>query len=132
MKAKNYSNPTWWTPENDSAWDRVKAAFQRDWDQTRHHFGGNVPDTKQGVSNTVSQAAGTEPIPPRGVLTYEEMEPAYRLGYGARSHYSTTHPKWDGDLEAELRGDWERMAPEDRDTWPEYRDTIRRGWEYKE
>ena len=55
-----YKNPNWWTKENDSAWDRTKAALKRDWDQTKHDFGGKEPDTNQKVGDTVKQAAGKE------------------------------------------------------------------------
>jgi len=40
-------NPTWWNAEYESGWDRVKAAFKRDWDQTKHDMGANEPDTDQ-------------------------------------------------------------------------------------
>ena len=66
-----YKNPTWWTNENDSAWERTKAAFKRDWDQTKHDMGGKQPDTDQQVSDTVKQASGKEIIPPRGMLYCE-------------------------------------------------------------
>ena len=36
-----YKNPVWWTTDNDTAWDKVKTAFKRDWDQTKHDLGGN-------------------------------------------------------------------------------------------
>jgi hypothetical protein len=91
----SYKNPNWWTKENDSAWDRVKLAVKRDWDQTKHDLGGKEPETNQNVSRTVKQAAGKEPIPPRGQPTYEELEPAHRFGYGARSYYGSKYKTWD-------------------------------------
>lgn len=124
-------NPKWWTTENDSAWDRVKAAFKRDWDQTKHDFGGDEPDTDQDVNNTIKQAAGKEAIPPRKVPTYEEVEPAYRFGYGARSYYGNRYGQWNDDLEAELRKDWEANS-DPRSDWMTSRSAIRRGWDYKE
>src|SRR4029450_12636062 len=99
----SYKNPRWWNAQNDSAWERVKAAFKRDWDQTKHDVGGKKPDTNQNVTDTVKQATGKEPIPPRGQPTYEEAEAAYRFGYGARSHYGKKHSNWDPSLEKELR-----------------------------
>ena len=59
-------NPKWWNKEHESGWSRVKAAFKRDWDQTKHDFGGAEPDTDQNIGDTVKQAAGKQPIPPRG------------------------------------------------------------------
>jgi hypothetical protein len=123
-------NPKWWRAEHESSWDRVKAAFKRDWDQTKHDFGGNEPDTDQDVDDTVKQAAGQQPIPPRGQPTFEETEDAYRFGYGARQQYRTQYPAWDEQLETRLEGDW-------RDTygtreWRRFRPAIRRGWGYDE
>jgi hypothetical protein len=121
-------NPKWWNKDNDSGWDRVKAAFKRDWDQTKHDFGGDQPDTDQNVGDTVKQAAGKEAIPPRGQPTYEEVEDAYRFGYGARSHYRQQYPNWDPQLERQLEQDWSETY-NDRD-WRRYRQLIRRGWDY--
>ncbi|HTR42038.1 MAG TPA: hypothetical protein VMH87_10525 [Pseudomonadales bacterium] len=125
-----YKNPNWWTQENDSAWDRVKAAFKRDWDQTKHDFGGNQPDTDQNVNDTVKQAAGKQPIPPRGTPPYEKVENAYRFGYGARSYYRQKHPKWNANLESELQRDWKTSYPEGN--WSEDVEYIRHGWDYED
>lgn len=127
---KERRNPKWWNPEYDSRWDRVKAAFRRDWDQTKHDFGGKEPDTDQDVDDTVKQAAGRQAIPPRGQPTYEEAEDAYRFGYGARSYYGNKYSNWDDRLESRLSEDW-RDTYSDRD-WPRYRASVRRGWDYDE
>ena len=126
---KEHRNPKWWTKENDSGWDRVKAAFKRDCDQTKHDFGSNQPDTDQNVDDTVKQASGKQPIPPRGQPTYEEAEDAYRFGYGARGHYNQRYPDWDDRLEAQLKQDWTETYS-DRE-WARYRDSIRHGWDYE-
>ena len=34
MESNRY-NATWWNKDNDSAWDNVKGAFRRDWEQQR-------------------------------------------------------------------------------------------------
>jgi hypothetical protein len=127
---KQSYNPKWWNPEHESRWERVKAAFKRDWDQTRHDFGGKEPDTDQDVDDTLKQAAGKQPIPPRGQPTYEEIETAYRFGYGARGQYRSKYPTWNDQLETQLERDW-------RDTyagvtWLAYRDAVRYGWDFDE
>jgi hypothetical protein len=127
-----HRNPSWWTNENDSSWDRVKEAMKRDWDQTKHDFGGNEPDTNQKIGNTVRQAEGKEAIPPRRVSTYDEIEPASRFGYGAHSRYGKQHPTWDAKLEAELRSEWEKLEPNRKSNWTQDRDAIHYGWEYEE
>lgn len=123
-------NPKWWNKQNESSWERVTAAFKRDWDQTKHDIGGHEPETHQHVGDTVKQASGKEAIPPRGVPNYEETEDAYRFGYGARSHYSNRFTHWDTLLEAELERDW-RETYKDRD-WQRYRESVRHGWDHQD
>jgi hypothetical protein len=124
-----YNNPKWWTPENDSAWDRVKAAFKRDWDQTKHDLGGKQPDTDQDVDDTVKQAAGKQPIPPRGQPVYETVEPAYRFGYGAKFQYGKKYPKWNADLENELKREWSTTYPQS--DWDSNREYVQGGWKHQ-
>src|SRR5215831_7571787 len=123
-------NPKWWNKQYDSAWERVKAAFKRDWDQTKHDVGAHKPDTDQNVGDTVKQAAGKQPIPPRGVPNYEETEDAYRFGYGARQEYGKRFQRWDSSLEGQLERDW-RETYQDRD-WSRFRNSIRYGWDYED
>lgn len=125
---KQQRNPTWWSEKHESGWSRVKAAFKRDWDQTKHDFGGRQPDTDQGIGDTIKQAAGKEPIPPRGQPAYEETEDAYRFGYGARVQYREEFVEWDRDLESQLEEDW-RDLYSDRE-WKKFRNDVRRGWDY--
>jgi hypothetical protein len=128
MESKRY-NAVWWSKDNDSAWDNVKGAFRRDWDQTKHDFGGNPPDLKQDVPDTVKQAAGKQIIPPPSVPNFEEHEPAFRFGYGARQHYGKEYPAWDDRLEQTLQKDWSTSA--DKDNWNRYSKSVRRGYEFK-
>lgn len=125
-----YRNPQWWNKDMDSAWDRVKAAMRRDWDQTKHDFGGDEPDTDQDVDDTVAQAVGKQPIPPRGMPTYEDVEPAYRFGYGAHQKYSEQYTDWNDELETRLREDWRTTGESAEMDWDRMRPAIRRGWEY--
>ena len=127
--ASNRYNAVWWSKDHDSAWDNVKAAFRRDWDQTKHDFGGNPPDLKQDVPDTVKQAAGKQIIPPPGQPNFEEHEPAFRFGYGARQHYGKDYPAWDDRLESTLQKDWSPSG--DEDSWKRYSKAVRRGYEYK-
>src|SRR6187455_1378407 len=124
MATKTYQKPRWWTNDYDSAWERIRAAFHRDWEQTKHDFGGNEPDLNQDVNDTVAQAAGKRPIPPEGEPNYDELEPAFRFGYGARRYYGNRFPKWNSDLEQTLSSDW-------GEEWDRHRAEIRRGWDYE-
>jgi hypothetical protein len=125
-----YKNPTWWTDENDTAWERVKAAFKRDWDQTERDLGAKKPGTNQNAKHTLKQAAGREAIPPRGEFAFDELEPAYRFGYGARSHFGDTYEEWDDELEDALRREWLHTYPERN--WDEDAEYIRYGWDYED
>ena len=63
-------NPTWWTDKNASAWDRVKGALQRDWEQTKRDFSSTSGQRlNQNVGDTVKQAVGSDPVPPLPVKT---------------------------------------------------------------
>lgn len=134
MAATKHTRPAWYTDEDDTAWNKVKAAFRRDWKQTKHDFGGNEPDLDQEVGDTVSQATGNAPIPPGNAKTphnregtldayNDDDEPAYRYGYAASRHFS--NQDWDTETEAMLQRDWG-----DQPDWQRRSDAIRRGWTY--
>jgi hypothetical protein len=120
-------NPKWWNEQTESAWERVKAVFKRDWDQTMQNAGCQQPDTHQQVGDTVKQALGKEAIP-SGMPRYEEIEDAYRFGFGARYQYDGQYPFWDMGLEAQLEQDWYETYGDRH--WGRYRDFIRHAWEY--
>lgn len=62
--------PNWWNEQiHGSAWERVKAAMQRDWEQTKNDFMPGAPDLNQDVDDTVKMATGNAPIPPPGAVT---------------------------------------------------------------
>src|ERR687885_1891780 len=103
---RRYRDPAWWSADYDSGWDRVKAAFRRDWEQTKHDFGGDEPDLKQDIDDTVKQATGKQAIPPPNQPNFEDFASAARFGYGARRRYGDQYREWNPDLETRLRSDW--------------------------
>lgn len=111
------SNPAWWTTEHDSRWDKVKAAFKRDWEQTKHDLGSDTArNLQQSAADTVKQAAGSQPV-----RSFDDLEPAFRYGHGAKSQYAGSN--WDEDFETKLRSDYPGDYQRDRDA-------IRRGYQY--
>jgi len=136
IETRRYRDPSWWNRDYDNAWDRAKEAFRRDWEQTKHDFGADAPDLKQDVGDTVAQATGRQPMPapyqpsPEGKHRFEEYEPAYRFGYGARRYYGSRYSEWNDDLETRLREDWKTTGAVDED-WDRYQPAIRRGWGYE-
>ena len=125
MVAPQHTRPAWYSAEDDTAWNKVKAAFRRDWKQTKHDFGGSSPDLNQDVADTVKQAAGKEHIPPPGQPNFEDYEPALRYGYGARRYYGKQYPTWDSRLEQTLQKDWKSPAD-----WTRYGKAVREGYEF--
>ena len=123
--------PSWWNDQHSRAWDRVKEAFARDWEQTQADFTKTRGrELDQQVLDTVKQAVGAQQIPPRDVPndheSYDAAEPALRYGYGASTYYFD-HDVWDSSLEAKLRDDWTEIDA-NRD-WKTVRDHVRAGWE---
>jgi hypothetical protein len=102
------NKPKWWTPEDDSAWDRVKGAMKRDWEQTKADLTGGRKgtDIDQDVDDTVKQAFG--------------------LGVGARRHYAN-HTEWDDRLESKLKEEWGDLKS--GKTWDEVKASVRSGWD---
>ncbi|WP_397571923.1 hypothetical protein [Schlesneria sp. T3-172] len=131
--ASTSTRPSWYTDEDDTAWSKVKAAFQRDWTQTKHDFGADEPDLNQEVGDTVGQATGNQPIPPGNTKTRpdsendiysDDDESAYRYGYAASRHFDGDE-EWDDELEENLRSEWR-----DESDWECSRNAVRRGWCY--
>lgn len=128
--------PRWWRPEHTSAWERVKEALRRDWEQTKADFSNDAGhELNQDLVDTVKQATGVEEIPPRNmpnpeltdVQSWELSEPAVRYGFSARTQYQATD-KWDDKLESTLQHEWEGFRT--GRTWMQVRNDVRRGWEY--
>jgi hypothetical protein len=126
------NKPNWWSDKHTSAWDRVKDAMERDWEQTKADFSKKQGhELNQNVGDTVKQAAGKEAIPAGNTpnvkrVDYSKAEPALRYGYGASQQFSD-HKKWDTTLEGKLRSDWTSQKMEgDFDT---AKDDIHLGWD---
>jgi hypothetical protein len=110
--------PAWYTDEHEGGWQRVKAAFGNDWEQTKHDFGSKTArDLDQDVGDTVKQATGARD-------SFENHEQAFRFGYAAQRHYKSTYPAWNDELDTRLRQDY--GADFDRD-----RSFIRHAYEYR-
>lgn len=142
-------HPKWWTEEtHGNAWDRVKDAMKRDWEQTKADFGANAPDLNQDIGDTVKQAAGKQAIPPTNVpnppdaddrkdarkdakrVDWRDVEGPMEYGYEARHQYGSKYSQWNDELDRTLRSEWSSSGPTARN-WDEVRPYVRRGYEYK-
>lgn len=131
--------PAWWKEEtHGSAWDRVKEALHRDWEQTKKdfHLGGH--ELNQDVKDTVRQATGKQGIPPNEGINppkvigdWDDVELPMGYGYSARQEYGASHTEWDEDLEQKLSNEWERNMDGDNRRRPfhEVKDLVREGYE---
>jgi hypothetical protein len=127
-------NPGWWTNEHTTAWEKVKEAFRRDWEQTKADVSKKAGhELNQNIGDTVKQAAGKEAIPAPGapnpakkseVKTFEQIEPAYRFGHGARKQYGK---EWNEGLESNLARDWKDAGHDEG--WADTRDYVRQGFD---
>ena len=130
--------PAWWNEGHASAWERVKEAMRRDWEQTKqdlHVSGGH--ELNQGVADTVKQASGKEsipaddrPNPPKVIGDWNDVELPLQYGYSARDRYGSSHTAWSRDLENTLKNEWESNRDAHR-KWEEVKTDVRRGYEFK-
>lgn len=133
--------PKWWTEDkHGSAWNRVKEAMKRDWEQTKHdiHVGGR--DLDQGVDDTVKQAAGKDAIPPKyvataeggtkiGDATWSDVEDPMRYGVGARQQYGDQYTSWNDKLESTLKSEWETAKDGAHRGWNDVKQHVRNGYD---
>lgn len=115
--------------KHGSAWDRVKEALKRDWEQTRKDLNVGGRELNQDVTNTVKQAMGKEPIPAPTQPNWEGVEPAYEYGVTARQQFGAQHAAWNEALENELKDEWDKGHRDQ--PWAEYKSFVRRGYDYK-
>lgn len=131
--------PKWWTLEtHESAWDRVKEALKRDWEQTKADFGGRAPELNQGVEDTVKQAVGKDAIPAPGrpnvpggteSPSWARDEEYIRYGVGARMQFGRQYPTWSDELETTLSKEWEDGKERVKHDWAQVKTAVRRGYE---
>src|SRR4051794_15599185 len=100
MKEEWMNRPGWYTDDMDSGWQRVKAAFANDWEQTKRDFGSkDARELNQDVDDTLKQAVS-------GSDGEENHDQAFRFGYAANRHYRSQFPTWNNDLDTQLRKDY--------------------------
>ena len=139
VKNKSWQ-PIWWDDSHGSAWERVREAIRRDWEQTKQDLG--LPyghELNQGVLDTVKQAIGSAPIPaedgpnrPKVIGTWDEAEVPMGYGYTARHHFGSEHAEWNEGIEQRLQSEWESdKLGVARRPWPEVKPLVQRGYEYQ-
>jgi hypothetical protein len=116
-------------------WEHVKQALQRDWAQTRADFSGGGKELHQNVGDTVKQATGRQPIPPKGVPNptralspqdWERAEPAVRYGFNSHAELGTNHTMWSDELDRKLAHGWNERATGMK--YDDVREAVKVGW----
>jgi hypothetical protein len=125
---KQYKNPIWWESDNDFAWDHVKLEMKRDWEQARH---GKKPNASRNIIHAAKETSGIEPIPFLVRPSFEQLEPAFRFGFGARLKFGSEYPEWDSNFEIQLAEDWRTMDPTRKEKWEQDRMAILYGWNFE-
>jgi len=132
--------PKWWTDQHTSAWERVREALRRDWEQTKHDLSKKKGhELNQDVGDTVKQAAGKEaippndgPNPPRVVGNWDDVEVPMGYGYGARLTYGQQYAGWDDKIEKRLHEDWDAQPGSGKEPWDRVKPWVQRGWNYRD
>jgi len=133
--------PTWWKSEHASEWQRIKEALRRDWDQTKHdlHLGGH--NLNQTIADTGEQLGGVNPPPDErpmpakvigDVSDWAIAEEPVGYGYAARSQFGKQNPRWNDELDATLRSEWDTMRTGAGRSWDEVKIAVRHGYEYRD
>jgi hypothetical protein len=130
-------HPSYWVKDtHGSSWEKVKAALERDWDQTRSDFHAGGHELKQKISDTLKQASGKEPIPADGLMNpdkvtkpviWADAEAGVRYGFGAHEQYATE--KWNDALEVKLSTEWDESST--GKPFSAVRPFVRHGWNAK-
>jgi len=121
-----------WTEPGDSAWERIKEAIRRDWEQTLHDLqieGGH--ELNQRLADTIKQAAGrqaiprhNQPNPPRFIGNWGEVNGP--IGYGAPKEQSPEQAARFEQIEQTLRSEWDSEKSRPIGRWD-----VRRGYGYE-
>lgn len=130
------NKPSWWNDNHEGTWDRVKSALKRDWEQTKADVSSKGHELNQDVGDTVKQAAGKQSIPPGNTPNppgakkderWEDVEPSYRYGVGARTQHGANDANWSDRVESKLSEEWAQLKS--GQTWDEVKGSVRRAWD---
>ncbi len=141
MTTTSKRHPAWWNESvHGTAWELVKEAMRRDWQQTKHDLGLGGHELNQHATDTLLQAGGDARVPPIDVPNppkvigvveeWLEVEPLVDFGYAARREYGVDHPHWDAMLERKLRSDWIAAQEQAGHDWEAIVRHVRKGYEF--
>lgn len=128
--------PSWWVDRERTTWARIKAAFHRDWEQTKANLSGGYSgeELDQGLVDTLKQMIGSQAVPPEGepvgvhldVARDPVASRAFELGYNAAGHVTG---EWNPNVETILSDAWQRIEP--GAFWADHRASAYLGWRHR-
>ncbi len=138
MSTTSKWHPSRWKNEvQGTAWDLVKEAMRRDWEQTKHDLGIGGHDLNQAAADTVLQAGGGQAVPPRDVpnaptaQVWDDVEPSFGFGYWAHREFGREHPRWDPEIECKLRAEWAAAQDKASRDWDAIVRHVRQAYDYE-
>src|SRR5262245_4250501 len=128
----------WRNELNTSAWDSIKEAVRRDWEQTKfdlglpggHELNQTVIDTIKQATQSASIPPDDRPNPPKVIGAWDEAEYPIGYGYTARRKHGHEHPTWNEGIEQKLRAEWEAKNKKPEHGWDRVRVLVRYGYEH--
>ncbi len=121
--------PSFWSPKQESAWQRVGEALRRDWLQTKADLGlGSGIELGQTATDTMKQAAGVSALPggQDAGVDWDLARHAIRLGHGAATYW-IDDDAWTAEVEARVQREWDGMGT--GIAWEHAAPLVRHGWE---
>ena len=106
-----FKDPSWWTPQHESGWEKVKHSLRDGWESLKHSVGGGVKEP----------AGDRTPVG-----FFATAHPALRYGYGARQQFGSPGTEFH-HVEAKLEQEW-RSLGHSRE-WQHAREDVRQGWD---
>jgi hypothetical protein len=94
--------------------------------ELRNDASQKIAEVQQKASEKVAEAEKKVAEKGAAVRDWNQVEPAVRYGYGARSQYADS-PVWDDQLETRLRNEWTQLK--NGTSWDDARSHVRHGWE---
>ncbi len=94
--------------------------------EVRSDASQKIAEVQQKAGEKVAEAQQKASEKVAAVRDWNQVEPAIRYGYGARSQYADS-PVWDDQLESKLRHEWTQLK--NGTTWEDVQPHVRHGWE---
>lgn len=94
--------------------------------EVRSETSQKIAEVQQKATEKVAEVRQKASEKVAEVKDWNQVEPAIRYGYGARTQYADS-PVWDDQLESKLRHEWTQLK--NGNTWEDVQPHVRHGWD---